>query len=142
MRLPFYCILALGTITAAETQAQPSLKFESFDRDPGWEGHNNRIELKAPPVVKQDFDYSATQFAGKSAGEIGGRITRTTKPSYYAMDIAPKTLDDPLAASGSFAIKASQPGAGVFFGSFTGALPGGLELEAGYGVMEWHDVRW
>jgi hypothetical protein len=28
------------------------------------------------------------------------------------------------------------------FGSFAGALPGGLELESGYGVMEWHDVRW
>jgi Domain of unknown function (DUF2804), C-terminal len=28
------------------------------------------------------------------------------------------------------------------FGSFSGTLPGGLELEAGYGVMEWHDVRW
>jgi hypothetical protein len=28
------------------------------------------------------------------------------------------------------------------FGSFSGTLPGGLELESGYGVMEWHDVRW
>jgi hypothetical protein len=28
------------------------------------------------------------------------------------------------------------------FGSFAGRLPGGLELESGYGVMEWHDVRW
>ena len=28
------------------------------------------------------------------------------------------------------------------FGAFSGILPGGLELEAGYGVMEWHDVRW
>jgi hypothetical protein len=28
------------------------------------------------------------------------------------------------------------------FGSFSGALPGGLELDSGYGVMEWHDVRW
>jgi Protein of unknown function (DUF2804) len=28
------------------------------------------------------------------------------------------------------------------FGSFSGALPGGLELESGHGVMEWHDVRW
>jgi Protein of unknown function (DUF2804) len=28
------------------------------------------------------------------------------------------------------------------FGTFTGELPGGLELESGYGVMEWHDVRW
>lgn len=28
------------------------------------------------------------------------------------------------------------------FGSFAGGLPGGIELESGYGVMEWHDVRW
>ena len=28
------------------------------------------------------------------------------------------------------------------FGAFSGALPGGLELQTGYGVMEWHDVRW
>jgi hypothetical protein len=28
------------------------------------------------------------------------------------------------------------------FGSFSGVLPGGLELERGYGVMEWHDVHW
>jgi hypothetical protein len=28
------------------------------------------------------------------------------------------------------------------FGSFSGVLPGGVELDSGYGVMEWHDVRW
>jgi hypothetical protein len=28
------------------------------------------------------------------------------------------------------------------FGEFAGALPGGLELAEGRGVMEWHDVRW
>jgi hypothetical protein len=28
------------------------------------------------------------------------------------------------------------------FGEFAGTLPGGLELAAGRGVMEWHDVRW
>jgi|SRR5829696_295839 len=28
------------------------------------------------------------------------------------------------------------------FGSFSGELPGGLELQSGYGVMESHDVRW
>jgi hypothetical protein len=28
------------------------------------------------------------------------------------------------------------------FGGFSGTLPGGLELDAAYGVMEWHDVRW
>jgi hypothetical protein len=28
------------------------------------------------------------------------------------------------------------------FGTFAGALPGGIELAEGYGVMEHHDVRW
>jgi Protein of unknown function (DUF2804) len=28
------------------------------------------------------------------------------------------------------------------FGSFSGTLPGGLELDSGHGVMEWHDVHW
>jgi hypothetical protein len=28
------------------------------------------------------------------------------------------------------------------FGTFTGTLPGGVELAQGYGVMEEHDVRW
>jgi Protein of unknown function (DUF2804) len=28
------------------------------------------------------------------------------------------------------------------FGAFSGRLPGGVELESGYGVMEWHDVLW
>jgi hypothetical protein len=28
------------------------------------------------------------------------------------------------------------------FGTFSGELPDGLGLAAGYGVMEWHDVRW
>jgi hypothetical protein len=28
------------------------------------------------------------------------------------------------------------------FGTFRGTLPGGIELAAGYGVMEAHDVRW
>lgn len=28
------------------------------------------------------------------------------------------------------------------FGEFSGNLPGGVSLEEGRGVMEWHDVRW
>lgn len=28
------------------------------------------------------------------------------------------------------------------FGTFTGTVPGGVELAEGYGVMEWHDVWW
>ena len=118
-------LLAVSALLCAHAESADALKTEHFDRDPGWEGHNNRVEIKTPPVVKQDFGYSPTQFAGKLTGEVGGRITRTTKPSYYAAEIAPKTLDEPLAASGSFAIKASQPGAGVFFGWFNAKQPGG-----------------
>ncbi len=28
------------------------------------------------------------------------------------------------------------------FGTFSGSLPGGVELAQGFGVMEWHEVRW
>jgi hypothetical protein len=28
------------------------------------------------------------------------------------------------------------------FGTFSGTLPGGIALAEGFGVMEWHDVRW
>jgi hypothetical protein len=28
------------------------------------------------------------------------------------------------------------------FGSFSGSLPGGVELASAHGVTEWHDVRW
>jgi WD40 repeat protein len=100
-------------------------KSESFDKDPGWESHNNRIVPKKRMMVKQDFGYSATQFAGKGKGEMGGVIQRSTTPAYYAAKIATKTLDDKLTASGSFAITACQPGAGVFFGFFNSQQPGG-----------------
>ncbi|MCU0313699.1 MAG: DUF2804 domain-containing protein [Solirubrobacteraceae bacterium] len=36
-----------------------------------------------------------------------------------------------------FASRYRQP-----FGTFAGSLPGGITLAEGYGVMEWHDVRW
>jgi hypothetical protein len=109
------CFLC-GHAQAAD-QTQLALKTEHFDRDPGWEGHNNRIVPKRVLPVKQDFGYSATHFAGKGAGEIGGRIQRSSTPASYAAPLAPaRTLDDKLSASGSFAIPASQGGAGVFFG--------------------------
>ncbi len=101
------------------------LKSESFDKDSGWEGHNNRIMPKKVLMVKQDFGYSATHVAGKDKGELGGVIQRSTTPASYAAKIAAKTLEDKLSASGSFAITASQPGAGVFFGFFNSQQPGG-----------------
>ncbi len=101
------------------------LKTEAFDRDPGWEGHNNRIVPEKPLIVIQDFGYSATNYAGKAAGEIGGSIQRSTTPALYAAEIPVRTLEDKFTASGSFALIKSQPGAGVFFGFFNSNQPGG-----------------
>src|SRR4051794_36683143 len=83
--------------------AQPVLKSESFDRDPAWEAHNNRIVAKDYPTIVQDFGYSKTNVAGKAAGEMGGQVWRASEPAYYADKIGPKTLDDPLHAAGTFA---------------------------------------
>src|SRR5436190_11319962 len=118
-------LLVSFSLCGAEGAEAPDLKHESFDRDPGWEALNNHTELKSVPVVKQDFGYSATNFAGKAAGEVGGAVTRTTRPAYYAAKLAPKTLDDRLSASGTFAITVCHPGAGLFFGFFNSNQPGG-----------------
>ncbi|MFA6562975.1 MAG: hypothetical protein WCV00_13780 [Verrucomicrobiia bacterium] len=130
-RLRAVAVTALITMLTADavgSDAMPETiaNTERFDRDPGWEGRNNRIVPKSFPVVKQDFGYSPTQFAGKAKGEMGGRIQRSTTPASYAVPLEPaKTLDDKLTASGSFVITSSQGGAGVFFGFFNSQQPGG-----------------
>ena len=112
---------------SAREAGAPSLSFktETFDRDPGWEGHNNRIVPKNVLKVTQDFGYSTTNYAGKAAGEMGGSIQRSTTPAHYAAEIPMKTLNDKFSAAGSFAVIKSQPGAGVFFGFFNSKQPGG-----------------
>ena len=121
--LPILVVSALAFVAAEP--ARTILKTETFDRDPGWEGHHNRVVPTKGQPVKQDFGYSATHFAGKAAGEMGGVIQRSTTPASYAAKISAKTLDDKLSASGTFAITASHPGAGVFFGFFNAQQPGG-----------------
>ncbi|MDZ4286674.1 MAG: hypothetical protein U0984_01880 [Prosthecobacter sp.] len=117
--------LLLGSVLMAASRGA-TLKTESFDRDPGWEGFNNRVVPKKMLMVKQDFGYSATNIAGRAKGEVGGRIQRSTTPASYAVPLSPaKTLNDKLSASGTFAITASQGGAGVFFGFFNSQQPGG-----------------
>jgi hypothetical protein len=99
---------------AAETGA----KVERFDNDPGWEGLKNRIRPKNPKQVEQKFAYSPTNIAGKAQGEIGGTIWRDSKLAWYADKISPKTLDDRLTASGTFALTATSGSSGAFFGWF------------------------
>jgi hypothetical protein len=109
----------------AEGPSRTVLKTESFDRDPGWEGFNNRIVPSRFPTVTQDFGYSPTRFASTAPGEIGGVVTRATRPAYWAAEIAEKTLGDKLTASGTFALTASSGSSGVFFGWFHPDQPGG-----------------
>lgn len=80
---------------------------------------------KNVPTIEQDFGYAATNHAGKSPGEMGGFVTRASEPAFYAAKIEPKTLDDKLSASGTFALTKTTPGGGVFFGFFRAEQPGG-----------------
>ena len=42
-----------------------------------------------------------------------------------------------MRTAGSIKYSYRQP-----FGTFAGTLPGGVELESGLGVMEFHDAHW
>src|SRR5690242_6961853 len=116
--------IALIIISSLARTARAGERTQSFDADPKWDGANNRIDSKAPRKVTQDFGYSATNFAGNGAGEMGGIVSRASESSYYAAKIAPKTLDDKLSASGTFALTQSSSGSGIFFGFFNAAQQG------------------
>src|SRR5688572_24258687 len=121
--IALFLAAVIGTAPAGERPGLV-LKTESFDRDPGWEAHNNRIVPKEYPTIAQDFGYSKTHLAGKAAGEMGGQVWRASEPAYYADRIDPRTLDDKLSASGTFALTKTTPGGGVFFGFFRAEQPG------------------
>jgi len=97
--LSFACLTALG---AAEERS------EHFDREPGWEGRNNRATAFSPRNVRQDFGYSNTSHAGGKPGELGGFITAAAEPAYYARKLPAKTFDDVLTASGTLACTGRQ----------------------------------
>jgi hypothetical protein len=107
-------------------QGSRGVKSESFDKDPGWEGHNNRLLPAVIPTITQDFGYSGdTHFAAKEKGDIGGKVVRCAKPTYYAAQVTGKGLDDKLTASGTFALKGAAGSSGVFFGWFNSEQPDG-----------------
>jgi hypothetical protein len=96
----------LGTcLVAAGIAAGVGERTERFDKDPGWDGRNNRSTAFEPRPVRQDFGYSPeTQHAGgRAPGEIGGTITPAAEPAYYARPIPEASFDDKLSASGVLA---------------------------------------
>src|SRR5215469_14423602 len=87
-------------LAATAQPSNPSLKTQHFDHDPGWEGFNNHIQPAHPRSVVQDFGYIADASIHQ-ASQIGGRVTRASRPAYYAQAFAPKSLDEKLSASGT-----------------------------------------
>jgi hypothetical protein len=88
---------ALARLSAAEERTQ------RFDKDPGWDGSNNRSTHAEPRTIKQDFGYSKTAHAGRATGEVGGFISAAAEPAYYAKKMAARTFAEPLSASGTLA---------------------------------------
>jgi len=99
---------------------------ETFDSQPAWTGVNNQPEYPPCLTVDQDFGYSPkTSFAGAAPGEIGGKIWRASSIAHYAKAISPKTFQDRLSASGTFAVTKSAGPSGFLFGWFHSANPPG-----------------
>jgi WD40 repeat protein len=94
------CCTALFAVVAAASIAAGE-RTERFDRDPGWDGQNNRAVTPEPRSVVQDFGYSNTAHAGGNHGEMGGVISPAAEPAYYAKRIPARTFDDVLTASGT-----------------------------------------
>ncbi|MGE5310958.1 MAG: hypothetical protein ACM3MN_04380, partial [Nitrospirota bacterium] len=91
-------------------------------KDPGWDGRDNRVTFVERDFQRQDFGYSATNWAGERIGEIGGLFYRTEPVDpihgYYADDVGGMTLDDPVKFSGNISFVNGGTDAGMFFGYF------------------------
>jgi len=116
-------LLATATGTGCCTDAAGTCdRFENFSTDPGWQGRGNRRVAGRVNVI-QDFGYSPTNHAGLSRGEIGGRLSRSTTPAHYALEVDPVGLDQVLTASGSIALLDDRDG-GTFIGWFNASRQG------------------
>lgn len=99
MRIAAAFLLLLGCGPVAPPT--PGLKTERFDRDPGWDGRNNRSPESRE--IRQDFGYDAAR------GKVGGRVTPAAEPAFTAKVLPTLTLNDPFRASGTLTV---EPGAG------------------------------
>jgi hypothetical protein len=106
--MPRTLILAL-TLLVGAAFADPTLRTESFDRDPAWDGLNNRSKAFEPRQIEQDFGYSPD-------GTVGGTITPDGTPAYYAKKLSTTDLNAPLSASGT--IRVEKGGGNLLFGFF------------------------
>jgi hypothetical protein len=119
MRLRLLQCLAVAAVSLSAAQLAAGERRESFDRDPGWEGLDNRLVPEPARRTRQDFGHRETRHAGgRQAGEVGGWVQRSLTPAWYGKAIAPRTLDHRLSASGKFAVRRDEGGSGMLFGWF------------------------
>src|SRR5438270_11421190 len=86
-----FAFAVVASNAAVETRAGDTVaRSEHFDKDPVWEGWQNRISPRNLKTVEQEFGFSAMNFAGKEKGEIGGTIWRDSKAAWYADKIPVK----------------------------------------------------
>lgn len=89
-----YCLVLLVTVwgSSLATAAGTVQVREDCTRDPEWESRNNVGDPSHCVDKVQDFGFGATNHAGGSAGEIGGRVWRieSTRPQEaLSYDVSP-----------------------------------------------------
>ena len=109
------CLWVAVLASMAWSTSRAEQRQESFDEDPGWDGHNNRSAR--PETVRQDFGWSpGTTNAGGTPGEIGGLVTPAAEPAFYAKKFPTRTFHDILTASGT--VKVEKGGGHTLIGFF------------------------
>ena len=53
-------------------------RHENFDKDPGWDGQNNRATVPEKRTIRQDFGYSRTANVAGKDGKPGGYLVWST----------------------------------------------------------------
>lgn len=98
---------------------------EAFDRDPHWDGRNNRRTATTRMVRPWfDFGYSDTHFAGgKAQGELGGQMFRgdcreVPRMACYGDRVGPLALDKPLRAAGKVVLTRGVSDSTTLFGFY------------------------
>jgi len=95
--------------------ADPVVTRESFDRDPGWEGHNNVPPPDVGMEKTQDFRFQTTNHAGSEAGEIRGIVwrienSRADNLLWYGTPVDPLRLGKALRAPGKVSMELASAG--------------------------------
>ncbi len=95
----------------------------NLSQDPHWDGKGNKVSFVQDDFhARENFGYSETNWAGQSAGEIGGRFwgTEVKDPlhGFYADDVGKLNLEDPIKFSGWITFSEGAVDGRMLFGYF------------------------